>query len=281
MVKAKSSNRPGQILLMLILISSVLLTVGLSMTQIGVNETKISKMEEESKKAFQAADAGIEKTLDSLKNDPNITGIEIPSSDLNQVGVKTQILTSTQVNPRQFKTPVIKKDEQFTFYLANYDQTAETWSNSYNGNLTFYLNSNDKTNCASGSRDVPAIELTYIYSNPYTTEKYIIDSCNTFTTPDNRVLNTQDYNGAANSYFVNFNKVTNEPLSIDSSKNPRIVIARVLYGDTMVGFEGSADLKGQGKYITSTANSSTNVTKKVELFQSLPQIPADFFVTSF
>jgi hypothetical protein len=36
-----------------------------------------------------------------------------------------------------------------------------------------------------------------------------------------------------------------------------------------------------GRVITSEAKTSTGVTKKIELFQSNPQIPSDFFVTAF
>jgi hypothetical protein len=290
MVKKKLSNQSGQVLLMLILISSVLLTVGLSMSQVGVNETKISKLEEESKKAFQAAEAGIEQTIEDLKDSPNTPGIETPIN-LNQVNVTTKVTNSNADDPnssiddpRYFKTPLVKKDDQFTFFLTKYDPTSsDPWSTDiYNGNLNFYLNSNNKTNCGAG-RDVPAIELTYIYGDTtFTTEKYMIDPlCNAFNEPANRILTTVD-NTSSIAFFSDFKQKTNETLNINSGNNPKIIVARVLYSDTMIGFLGDNPLKEQGKFITSTATStSNNVTKKIELFQSLPQIPADFFVTSF
>lgn len=278
MLTKKLGNQNGQVLLMLILISSVLLTVGLSMSQVNVNETKITKLEEEAKKSSQAAEAGIEKTIDEIKTNPLTTQITIMPDRLNGVKVQTEVTKTNDKNGgTQFKTPVLKKDEQFTFYLAKYDSTAGSWSEPFNGNLTFYLNSNKKVNCGSG-RDVPAVELTYIYTNPSTAEKYIIDPCGTFTTPANKILTTIDNSNATMSEFA---KRTNTVFDIDSSKAPKIIVARVLYGDTMLGFESPSQLKEQGKIITSTADSSTNVTKKIELFQSLPQIPADFFVTSF
>lgn len=276
MVKKKLSNQSGQVLLMLILISSVLLTVGLSMSQIGVNETKISKLEEESKKAFQAAEAGIEKTIEELKTNPNYTGISRDDSvNLNNVGVSTEVTTATGT---EFKTPVIKKDDQYTFYLASYDVTNNTWGTSYIGDLTFYLNSNQKACPTSGHEGVPAIELTYIYGTDgsYNTKKYMIAPCGGFSGAN--VLQTVDGSYTLNS--STFKHKTNATL--DTPTNAKIVVARVLYADTIIGFKGSADLVEQGKFITSTAiSASNNVSKKVELFQSLPQIPADFFVTSF
>lgn len=275
MVKKKLSNQSGQVLLMIILISSVLLTVGLSMSQIGVNETKISKLEEESKKAFQAAEAGIEKTIEELKDNPDYTGIPRNSIDLNNVGVSTEVTTATGT---EFKTPVIKKDDQYTFYLASYDAKNNIWGTSYTGNLTFYLNSNQRACPASGHQGVPAIELTYIYGtgNSYSTKKYMIAPCGGFS--GTNVLQTVDGSYTLNS--STFKHKTNATLATPA--NAKIVVARVLYADTIIGFKGSADLVEQGKFITSTATSaSNNVSKKVELFQSLPQIPADFFVTSF
>lgn len=279
MIKIKPSNQSGQVLLMLVLISSVLLTVGLSMTQIGVNETKISKLEEDSKKAFQAAEAGIEKTLDAMKTNPNTTGESIARENLNQVAVQTKVVKSNDADATKFITPVIRKDEQFTFYLSGYDPVTGLWSDTaIDNNLTFYLNSNKK-NCSTRN-NVPAIELTYIYSSPsFASEKWIIDPCGTFTSPDNRILSTVD--SGIETYFAEFQTKTSDLMTISSSKKPRIIVARVLYADTMIGLKGSTALKEQGKFITSTADSSTNVTKKIELFQSLPQIPADFFVTSF
>lgn len=272
MRKKKLSNQSGQVLLMLILISSVLLTVGLSMSQIGVNETKISKLEEESKKAFQAAEAGIENTIEKLKTNPNYGG-ESSIGNFDNIGVGTTVRDTTG---KTFKTPVIKKDDQYTFYLASYDPVTypntNGWGASYTGNLKFYLNSDQKTCPAS-----PAIELTYIYgaNNSYNIKKYMMDPCDRFGSTN--VLATEDagYNLDSTSFK---SRTSFQTVPTDA----KIVVVRVLYADTIIGFEGSTALKEQGKYITSTATSnSNNVSKKVELFQSLPQIPADFFVTSF
>ena len=56
LMKAKQQ---GQILLIIILLSTVILTVVLSVSQISTQEQRIARLEEDSKKAFAAAEAGI------------------------------------------------------------------------------------------------------------------------------------------------------------------------------------------------------------------------------
>ena len=63
--------------------------------------------------------------------------------------------------------------------------------------------------------------------------------------------------------------------------NSKLLIVRLLGASSKLGFEGSSELKKQGETISSQARTTTNIVKKVELRQSYPQIPAEFFVTSF
>ena len=81
----------------------------------------------------------------------------------------------------------------------------------------------------------------------------------------------------------------------DSSYGPSLIIpgadigidgkfflVRVLYAPTKLFFSRSSDLPSQGRTVPSQATSkSTGVSKKVVLFQSHPQIPAEFFTTAF
>ncbi|MFZ1549746.1 MAG: hypothetical protein WAT44_04755, partial [Microgenomates group bacterium] len=50
---------------------------------------------------------------------------------------------------------------------------------------------------------------------------------------------------------------------------------------TTLGLVGTSTLQASGQTVTSQATTRTGVTKKVQLFQSYPQIPAEFFFTSF
>ncbi len=269
---SKGKRESGQILLIVVLVSSVLLTIGLSISQISTNETKIAKLEEESKKAFKAAEAGIEQ---SIKDDV-VAGKQIQitggtTENLN-VGVTVNVSKTTNLSANSFQTPLIKKDEQYTFYLSDYPSL----SNEYNGDsLTFYFESNKSTSCSTDSTSKSALEFTLIYGSTPTVKKYVAEPCGTSRvggTPNLTTVDSEDGNFK--------HKVTISGLS--SLTNKKILIVRTVFSDTKIKIVGSANLKDQGKYITSEATTKdTNVTKKVQLFQSYPQIPADFFVTSF
>ena len=62
--------------------------------------------------------------------------------------------------------------------------------------------------------------------------------------------------------------------------NMKLVIVRVLNTATRLGFTGNG-MKAQEELSRLEAKTQTSATKKIELFQSYPQIPSDFFVTSF
>ena len=59
------ASRQGQMLLVVVLTMIVALTVGLSVVSRTITNLRISRQSEESQRAFQAAEAGIEKTIES------------------------------------------------------------------------------------------------------------------------------------------------------------------------------------------------------------------------
>ena len=69
----------------------------------------------------------------------------------------------------------------------------------------------------------------------------------------------------------------------DIGADGQFLLVRVLYAPTKLLFSRSIDLPVQGRTISSSVTSSTSVgvSKKVVLFQSYPQIPGEFFSTSF
>lgn len=56
----------GQVALIVLLVMVVMLTLGISVAQRGVTDVRISQQEEDSARAFQAAEAGVEEALSTL-----------------------------------------------------------------------------------------------------------------------------------------------------------------------------------------------------------------------
>lgn len=257
----------GQVLLIIVLVATVLLTIGLSISQISNQEQKVTKLEEDSKRAFSAAEAGLDA---ALKLSP---GSSYDLAQLQFSGISgTAVVSAAQV--QTFHTPLIAKDDQYSLYMADYDPNQATpFQNYVQGNLFFYLDADASGSCSSPQ---PAIELTFI-SDANAATKKIIYSCVPAgisgpdviaTTFGPFLLGTTTYN-----YRTTLALTINTPV--------KLIIMRDFLAETKIGISSSVNLPYQGKTITSTANTSTGVTQKVELFQSLPQIPASFYVTSF
>src|SRR3989338_4330480 len=65
-------KRNGEILILVVLIMIVALTVGLSLAARTVVNLRLSKQSEESQRAFQAAEAGVEQVLQSSASQDNL-----------------------------------------------------------------------------------------------------------------------------------------------------------------------------------------------------------------
>ncbi|OGY16320.1 MAG: hypothetical protein A2784_01340 [Candidatus Chisholmbacteria bacterium RIFCSPHIGHO2_01_FULL_48_12] len=67
----------GQVALIVLLVMVVMLTLGISVAQRGVTDVRISKQEEDSARAFQAAEAGVEEALSTLSSSEGEFGEDV------------------------------------------------------------------------------------------------------------------------------------------------------------------------------------------------------------
>lgn len=289
-------NQRGQMLLIIILLMVVLLTVALSVSQVATQETKISKLEEDSKRAFAAAEAGLEARLQMPATAGNLDiAALLPGSGI-QSGTAT--LTTNAGNIFYAPKPLTSDDSQLTFYLTGYDKT--NINNPFSANLLngqslmIYFGTNGQTcDGSSGENRIPNLELTLLDAGGGGNFKrdLIKPSCGKIDDPDNQALpNTV----AVNQQFTQAPGKTfkfKTTLGSGYLNNYELLLVRVIFGpgatsafSTNILFQAvnpSTNLPVQGQTVTSDAKTTTNVAKKIELFQSYPQIPADLFVTSF
>ena len=244
-------NKSGQILLITVMLLATVMTIVLSVSFKSATDTQITKLEEESQKALVAAESAIEV---ALKNNNTAT---LGSGSLTSITGFEGSATIESLTSSSFTTPSIPKDGSYTFYLGNYNLTTKTIVSSFDQSVTLCFQ--------SGAN--PAIEATLVKSNGVT--KYVGD-------PSGRINNapTGNCNGHAN--FPN-------SINIPGDANSRFLLVRVLYAPTKLFLSTSSNLPIQGRTISSQATSSTStgVSKKVVLFQSYPQIPGEFFTTTF
>lgn len=257
-MKNLKQRQSGQTLLIIVLLSTVLVTVGLSLSRITTEEQRLTKLEQESKKAYAAAEAGLEAALRSS------TDISIPSLGLGSDITGTAAIQTTTA--ATFTTPLIKKDDQFTFYLSTFDPALNKVTGSiYSGDTTIQRVTPAGGSYCNTSATQFAVEATFInLSNNTIAGRRLIDECNL-------IPGTTDE--------TSFGAAINIP--------SHVLILRVIAPDaafsgaTLSVAAGTGNWPLQGKTIVSQAQTTVGATKKIQLYQSYPQLPAEFFVTSF
>lgn len=251
-------NKSGQVLLIAVMLLATAMTIVLSVSFKSKTDTQITKLEEESQKALAAAESAIEV---ALKEGATVTlGIGSLSSITGFEGSAT---VESSVS-KTFTTPTIQKDGSHTFYLGDYDSVTKIIGSSDGDN--------DITLCFESSATNPAIEITLVKSSGI--KKYVID-------PSSRITSASTGSSTCTPNS-NYDFSTTIPKG-DIGTDGQFILVRVLYAPTHLFFSRDTDFPIQGKTVSSqvTSSTSTGVSKKVTLFQSYPQIPGDFFTTSF
>lgn len=254
-----NNPRAGQILLITIMLVATLLTVVLAVTFKSTTETQLTKLEEESQKALAAAEAGIEAALQQdIGNSVPIASLP----NMSENGFTGDAVVGT-IADIKFVSPLLQKDQQYTFYLSDYPGFANPL---VNVPLGIYF-------MTEGT--CPTLEITLL-SATNTIERRTADPC------DQIEPSTDDLPSVESTYPIggyNFNYLTDNI----TANNHTVLIVRTLFAPSRIALErmDGDNLPVQGKFITSEAKSASGVSKKVQLFQSFPQIPAEFFVTSF
>lgn len=256
LIKGKKSEQ-GQALLITVMLLATALIVALSTSFTSKTETQLTKLEEESQRAFAAAEAGLELTLSQ-------------TSQTTGVGFSGIVVsTSTDTAPKTvFVSPLLDMDEQYSFYLSDYPSLSNSFSNS----LAIYYGSDAST---TSCNDL-SVEVALVYFNgSYKIKRWVGDT--------GSKLKGSGQIGSASSNTkngVSFKCSMSLP-SLSSYPNAKILFVRALYQPTKFGFEGSSVFPKQGTTVVSKAQTVSGVTKTIELFESYPQIPADFYVTAF
>ncbi len=256
----------GQALLIAILIASVLLTIGLSLTSTTIQETRIAKLQEDSSRARAAAEAGIDYVLDQEPEGQVLLEDILPVND-DITGYAEITLETSSI----FTTPLLGKDAQYTMYLTEYDATNhEVTDGTFTDSIVINRVLPESADCGTNSF---AVELTFINVNEGVVTRRIVD------------LECDVISGEGNEADLGF------PSTIDTSTfsaDPQVMIVRIIapnnnFDGAKISFSRVSEQPwpAQGRSVISEATTGGNVTKKIKLFQSFPQFPAEFFVTTF
>lgn len=251
----------GQALLVVILTMIVALTVGLSVASRSITNVRISTSEEESQKAFSAAEAGIEELLKS--------GASTASDTLpNQAIYNARTISA--ISPNDFVVSgTASKDDAVQIWLSNYPD----YANPYGGDIT--IGWGDSSDSCGPPINAPGLEIIIFYGNVNSPSisRFAVDACS------GRGNNFSVANPGPTISGKTFNygyTMTNFSASFPSVKFMRII---PLYKSTALGVRGSVAIPSQGKVVESTGEVSSGqqkIVRKIKVFQAYPSLPSFF-----
>jgi type II secretory pathway pseudopilin PulG len=274
------NSESGQMLLIVVLVMVVALTVGLSVATRSITNVKISKQNEESQRAFQAAEAGLElnirKALDGGLQIGSDTQFDNNSSFT--VANPTPIQISSTVGDYLNSGDPVTQDRGIDVWLMEYDNykkagPTESFGPSNAGSKTVELSwqKNGVTQtCSSGDTRTSALEVWVLKGTNKTTqlqvEKYYYDPCATATGYNTLPTDTTGENTATDDFKYR------STLTVANGIALKVI---PIYNPTKIYVEGN-NLPSQGKIVTSEGKSGETV-RKLEYTQFYPEFPTEMF----
>lgn len=268
----------GQALLLVILIMVVGLSIGLAVAGRSITNLRISSEEENSQRAFSAAEAGIEQALKEGCV-PEGEGCRIITGSFTADNFESQY-NATVTDLKDDGTGIILNggnsvlaDDGIDIWLVSHDSNNKpVYTTPWNGNLTIYWGAQGLVAC-----DEAALEIVLIYSdtpspNTAKSKRFAYDECserrnlNNFSNPPDGGESFKGRDFEYKTAVININ-------------NGYIIRVIPLYKNAILGLKksvGSDNLPSQGKIIESIGTSDPT-KRKVTYYQGYPALPVEFF----
>ncbi len=178
----KKGMQKGQVVIILLLLILVALSIGLAITQRSISNVSTSSQNEQSSRAFSAAEAGIQRALQLCTPGQNCSPPQV--SLTNQSTAVISVSPPLPLTGQTLEYPPISKEEVAQFWLADPNTPAPALPSPFYKSNKFDLyfgNPNSVT-------DKPALEVTVIsycasaggtlcpFANNYSSVSYYVDS---------------------------------------------------------------------------------------------------------
>jgi len=161
-MKQKMENKKGQVVLMVLLASALVLTLGLSASRITTTETKIDTDQELLKKAFNAAESGIDYYL--------ATGDKTYGDDSSDGSADLSVTNLGDVKSLSFNSVTLVGGYEY-FWLVNHNSDGSLGS-------TYYSASANTVDICSSKKEAGSFKVDYFYLNgtTYGVSRQILES---------------------------------------------------------------------------------------------------------
>ncbi|MBI4130613.1 pilus assembly PilX N-terminal domain-containing protein [Candidatus Roizmanbacteria bacterium] len=265
----------GQVILIILLVTVVGLTIGLSLVSRTIQDVKTSSQIAESQKAFSAAEAGIEAAL---------KGAEFGGGSLDlTTGKANYNVTEWGGSSAPFSIPNVTEQDGYSVWLVDHDSNGEIPSSpdsSFTNSSTFDVCFGPETN------PIPAVELTLLYRTGSTMKigKEAYDP-NDSRRGDNNFLPADDSGGYCGNTQQKYKaQISLGNFGVIGGDDPILIKVKPVYVDTLdVVFDPTSgpDLPPQGKVISSTGTTTAGVARKINVLQGYSSLPSIFDYTLF
>lgn len=253
----RNSAQAGQVGVMVLLVSAIVLVIGLSIANRVVKENQRTIAQEDSARVFSTAESGVQQALSSIFQFESGTG-ELASS----FSFQDANLNEVSIEPR----------DHFDGYIASANAVELRINNGQTGDLTFHWS---KQPCgAGGSNLLIAHYFTYGSVTEYSVNYYLVGNCIDFSNQNFIPANQSGYEDYRFTYT----------LPIAAGKNQGAFLRIIPLSGTDVYVSGSSGLLSDSQYkILSLAQMPDGSTATaIEVRRSIKTPPAfmDFALVS-
>lgn len=257
-----NDHERGQVLLAVILVAVVALTIGLSLVSRSITNVKVATQSEESQRAFQAAEAGVQRALEAIKLSPTPpSSFQDTLTNNAAFDTSVQIVSGTEIALNGGHA--LDQDIGSDIWLSQYP----TYASPVTGDLTLYFAAPSQSECnGTGENVTPALEVMVLTGNitSPTFNKYVVDPCT-------RIVGAVNASAGGTVAGRAYRYSYQVPVATG-------LIARVvpIYNNSIAAVTSSVALPSQGSVVESVGSSGESV-RKVVVFQSHPQVPVELF----
>lgn len=270
-VKLIAHAESGQAMLIIILVMVVGLTTGLSVALRTITNLRIANEEENSQRAFYAAEAGIEQALRANQTGSVITDKQL-DADVNKAVIKQVNVTSTEgVQVMLAGGNPIEKDDGMDIWLVPRSTTVVDYSqNQWSGNLTLYWGQS-ADDCQNAAMELVVLRDSDAAGNiAAITDRSVADPCSSRRTNNNFSA------PAVPTGELCAQRSFRHKLTVSITRG---MLARAvpLYKSAIICVDGGGvAFPSQGVQIESIG-AAGGTKRKVVLHQGYPKVPAELF----
>lgn len=267
-----SYARRGQIVLIVVLLTVLGLTVGLSLISRTVTDVRISSQIEQSGRAFSAAESGIESALRVQSN------TEISSGNIQLDNAQAQYSVQKQGGTVDvISLPVTSAGQSQSVWLMEHADDGTLDETGY----SYPVDSPLEVCWKTAGTGVPAVIVAFMYkeSGEYKLAKMAYD---TEVGRGNGFL-PADTSGSYCDGDYSFKKTINVSTDLGIPVSAQMILLRLtpVYVSAAVAVKPVVQLPVQGRLITSVGSTNTNVTRKIEVNQGYQILPSLLDFTLF